>query len=357
MGLLSMGSMSDFMGLFRPKPKPVTLVERLGGIAQKAYAVATRSSRKAVVKDERKQTPFSKVLQQLKQTKQHFKHTLKEVLTDPDPKAKAKQVSTTLPNKPNVSEAPKRTPNYGQSITLQKKEAGLLEGIGLEEWCVGPAVDSAASIPVFCEKDRKRCTKVWKLKTPVKLSGMQGSGEVTEGAWMKVGKHYVQGLLSSDAPESIIPVRDLVNPGGCMMFTGSSCVLIDKDGDTTHMIPGKHGFFYMPISQVQHVQDLEVHEARVKCERELQEHARRMHMAHVKRCLFPKCTLCHPCLMGKMRKGDGYKGPSAPRQDLEVGFDLIGPMVESNDGNIYKLVGCEAHTGYGSSGRNDGSRR
>ena len=66
---------------------------------------------------------------------------------------------------------------------------------------------------------------------------------------MKVGKHYVKGLLSSDAPESIIPVRDLVNPGGCMMLTGSSCVLIDKDGDTTHTIPGKHGFFYMPINK------------------------------------------------------------------------------------------------------------
>ena len=58
-------------------------------------------------------------------------------------------------------------------------------------------------------------------------------------------------------------MRDLVNPGGCMMFTGSSCVvLIDKAGDTTHMIPGKHGFFYMPISQVQHVQDFEVHAQR-----------------------------------------------------------------------------------------------
>ena len=54
---------------------------------------------------------------------------------------------------------------------------------------------------------------IWKLKTLVKLSGMQGSGEVTEGAWMKVGKHYVKGLLSATAPESIVPVRDLVNPG------------------------------------------------------------------------------------------------------------------------------------------------
>ena len=245
-------------------------------------------------------------------------------------------------NKPIISEAPSR-------ITLQKKEAGLLEGIGLDEWCTGPAIDSAASVPVFCERDRKRCMKTWKLQHPVKLSGVQGSGECTEGAWMKVGKHYVKGLLSATAPESIVPVRDLVNPGGCMMFVGSSCVLIDKDGDTTHMIPGTYGFFYMPISAVQHVQYLEVHEARVKCERQLQEHARRMHIAHVKRCLIPKCPLCEPCLMGKMRKGDGDKGPSTPKQDLEICFDLIGPLVESNDGDIYKLVGCEAHTGYGHS--------
>ena len=53
--------------------------------------------------------------------------------------------------------------------------------------------------------------------------------------------------------------------------------------------------------------------------------------------------------MGKMNKGDGIKGPSAPTQELEIGFDLIGPMVESNNGNVYKLVGCEAHTGYGHS--------
>ena len=61
----AMGVVSNIMGLLRPKPKPVTLVGGLRGMAQKAYAVATRSSRKAVVKDVRKQTPFSKVLQQL----------------------------------------------------------------------------------------------------------------------------------------------------------------------------------------------------------------------------------------------------------------------------------------------------
>ena len=38
-----------------------------------------------------------------------------------------------------------------------------------------------------------------------------------------------------------------------------------------------------------------------------------------------------------------------PPRNLRLGFDLIGPLVESNNGNVYKLVGCEAHTGYGAS--------
>ena len=92
---------------------------------------------------------------------------------------------------------------------------------------------------------------------------------------------------------------------------------------------------------------LAVHKARVACEQAMQEHNRRMYMAHLKRAMMPKCNMCEPCLMGKMDKGDGVKGPSAPRQELEIGFDLIGPLVESNNGNVYKLVGCEAHTGYG----------
>ena len=40
-------------------------------------------------------------------------------------------------------------------------------------------------------------------------------------------------------------------------------------------------------------------------------------------------------------------GPSAPSRELEVGFDIIGPLVESPDGNVYKLVGVCATTGVG----------
>ena len=40
-----------------------------------------------------------------------------------------------------------------------------------------------------------------------------------------------------------------------------------------------------------------------------------------------------------MQRGDGVKGPSAPSRELEVGFDIIGPLVESPDGNVYKFGG------------------
>ena len=36
-----------------------------------------------------------------------------------------------------------------------------------------------------------------------------------------------------------------------------------------------------------------------------------------------------------------------PRQDLEMGFDIIGPLVKSPDGNVYKLVGVCTDTGVG----------
>ena len=36
-----------------------------------------------------------------------------------------------------------------------------------------------------------------------------------------------------------------------------------------------------------------------------------------------------------------------PKQDLEVGFDIMGPLVKSPDGNQYKLVGVCTDTGVG----------
>ena len=45
-----------------------------------------------------------------------------------------------------------------------------------------------------------------------------------------------------------------------------------------------------------------------------------------------------------MQKGDRIRGTLQPKQKMEVGYDLIGPLVKSNDGNLYKLVAVETGT-------------
>ena len=54
----------------------------------------------------------------------------------------------------------------------------------------------------------------------------------------------------------------------------------------------------------------------------------------------PKCLGCEHCMEAKFKRGDGIKGSPLPKQELDIGFDLMGPLPESNDGNVYKLVGA-----------------
>ena len=79
----------------------------------------------------------------------------------------------------------------------------------------------------------------------------------------------------------------------------------------------------------------------------MSESSRREYITHVKNIHMPKSPLCDDCKEGKLSKGDGIKGPSAPEADLEVGFDIIGPLPTSTEGNVYKLVGVAVHTGVG----------
>ena len=96
--------------------------------------------------------------------------------------------------------------------------------------------------------------------------------------------------------------------------------------------------FCMPCTEDEWSQHMEVHEGRVHSEAAMNEYSRTAHTHHMKRCCMPTCDVCGPCLEGRTSKGAGMKGPSAPEQELEVGFDIIGPLVESPDGNVYKLV-------------------
>ena len=48
-----------------------------------------------------------------------------------------------------------------------------------------------------------------------------------------------------------------------------------------------------------------------------------------------------------MQRGDGVRGPKNMKQQLEIGFALVGPLLQSTDGNHYKLVGVCIGTGVG----------
>ena len=48
-----------------------------------------------------------------------------------------------------------------------------------------------------------------------------------------------------------------------------------------------------------------------------------------------------------MEKGDGVRGPLQPVQKLDIGFDMVGPLVKSNNGNVYQLVATERYSGVG----------
>ena len=157
------------------------------------------------------------------------------------------------------------------------------------------------------------------------------------------------GVIVDQAASSVFPVHDVLCDGGLYVQDKDGAVIY-KDGKATHMVPrgNLHAF---PCGKTQACQDLESHAGLLKALKVKDEHVRRMALRHWRRGHIPKAPpeVCEDCAMGKYRKGDGVKGPTAPHRDLEVGFDLIGPLVESPDGNVYKLVGVCATTGVGCS--------
>ena len=48
-----------------------------------------------------------------------------------------------------------------------------------------------------------------------------------------------------------------------------------------------------------------------------------------------------------MEQGDGVRGPLQPIQGPDIGFGMVGPLLSSNNGNVYHLVATERHSGVG----------
>ena len=172
--------------------------------------------------------------------------------------------------------------------------------------------------------DAKRAKVIYPLTPPPEIKGINGVAKATEGCILQIGKLEVQGPIIEGAARSVVNPRSLMHTGGNLFMTETACVLC-KDGGYTHMVPDGE-CFCLPCTDDDWSQHMEVHEGRVNSEAAMNECSRRAHTHHMKMCCMPKCDVCESCPQGRMSKGVGIKGPSAPEQELEVGFDIIGPL-------------------------------
>ena len=113
------------------------------------------------------------------------------------------------------------------------------------------------------------------------------------------------------------------------------------------LVPGKSGMFRLPVSTTEKAVGIEVQRALAKVKHQVSERFRLERIAHQKVAHYPKCPVCPECIEANMEQGDGMRGPLQPVHKLDIGFDLVGPLVKSNNGNVYKLVATERYSGVG----------
>ena len=92
-----------------------------------------------------------------------------------------------------------------------------------------------------------------------------------------------------------------------------------KDGEVTALIPDGKGMMHVPVGVTKKAVDAELQIRLLAHQQEHSEQARREYIKHHKKVHTPKSPLCEDCSEGKLRKGDGVKGPSAQEAELEVG--------------------------------------
>ena len=112
-------------------------------------------------------------------------------------------------------------------------------------------------------------------------------------------------------------------------------------------VPTSNGCFRLPTSTATKAVGVEVQRAIAKYHEHRSERERPEALSHHMHCHLPTCPGCTESLQAKMPRGDGVQGPKQMKKQIEMGFDLMGPMVKSPDGNVYKLVGVATGTGVG----------
>ena len=211
----------------------------------------------------------------------------------------------------------------------------------------GPAVDTAATTSVATVSDSKYMTDLETLEKPVLFTGI-GKGSATKQGTLQVGLLEVKAMkVVEGIPVSVVAAKELYREGWVLVAGSDGAVLVrpgepDDEWDSIELVVDKQGIPRLPVTAVSETKQAAAFEVRRAVEayrKERHESETKVMLQHWKAQHTPKCLGCDHCMEAKFKRGDGIKGPTLPKQELDIGFDLMGPLTESNDGNVYNLVG------------------
>ena len=239
-----------------------------------------------------------------------------------------------------------RVPTYDQHMAKRQALADAPND-GAAKMTKGPVVDTAANISIVNKKDSVHLTGKYTMLIPEEVQTATGKVTVTEAGRLQVGTVLLDKVIEvPDSPVSVVAMGELARQGHTLVQDADGAALVKGD-KVIELVPEGNGMYRMPVSSTLKAIGVEVHRAIAATLQQRSERARVEALSHHVNGHSPKCPGCHECMQAKMHKGDGIQGPRQPKQDLELGFDLIGPMVQSPDGNLYKLVGVCTDTGVG----------
>ena len=240
-----------------------------------------------------------------------------------------------------------KTPTYDEHMRARQVKADTPLRQGQSRMSVGPVVDTAANVSVVNKRDRKYLQHMKPLKTPEVVQSAGGTTTITEAGVLQVGKITIPKVVPMEhSPASVVAMQDLAMQDYTLVQAAQYAGLV-KDDEVIELVPDKAGMFRLPVSTTTKAAGIEVQRAVAQVKHHVSERFRLESIAHQKVAHFPKCPVCPECVEANMEQGGGVRGPLQPKQQLDIGFDLVGPMVKSNNGNVYKLVATERYTGVG----------
>lgn len=248
-----------------------------------------------------------------------------------------------------------RAPSYDEHMAARQARLEGQQGTVRARGFQGPVVDTAAKVSIVNWKDKHRLEGVYTLAEPIAVKGATGSTQVTKAGSWDVGPVRLDKVLVVDqAPQSVVATQDLLRPDihtgeGYTLVMDSKAAGLVKGDIVVEIVPQGTGFFTLPTMTKTAAIGVQVQRAIAKMKQAVSERCQREWISHLKHAHMPRRPDCGDCQQAKMRAKEGVACPSQPQQQLEVGFDLVGPLPESpeSDGNVYKLVGVCATTGVG----------